>query len=88
MHGANNFWREDYSEGSLEHRAETLAELMFWLSYDAMGPYDSSWALEDEEQMREYMGMSALYMKWICDLSREQKKLVFQLARQRFDEQP
>lgn len=88
MHGANNFWQVDYEEGSLEHRAELLAELMFWLDYDAMGPCDGCWNLEDEQETRQYMGMDTLYTKWISDLSFAQKEIVFQIARQRYDEQP
>lgn len=90
VHGKNNFNPGQYRKGTVEYIAEKLAEKMFCLSYDAMGPdgYSSSWPLEDSHEMSQYMGMGFLYDTLITPLSEEERTLVFERARDRFDEQP
>ena len=90
VHGKNDFDTEKYQRGSIEYISEKLAENMFWLSYDAMGPYQGiSWPLENEAKMCEYKGgINSIYEVWIKGLTEEQKKIVYKRARDRFDEQP
>lgn len=90
VHGQNNFDTVSFEKGSAQWISEKLAERMFWLSYDGMGPCcRSEWPLENREEMvEEYMGMEKLYKRWIDGLDPRTKEAVFLRARNRFSDQP